>query len=131
MRNWSGSNRPPCPYPTSRSAEVRAGQGIHLYVYFDEAGIPTANHTEHAALARCILGMMSSETGFDFASQIDACGSQYVGLASEDDQVENEGLKLLKPADKGSVDLRPPGKLARSHRGRHPSPLKDSRSHRT
>jgi len=37
--------------------EVRrstGGSGLHLYVYLD--GIPTQNHTEHAALARCILG---------------------------------------------------------------------------
>jgi len=47
-----------------RYVEVRrstGGSGVHLYVYFDEAGVPTDNHTEHAALGRCILGMMSSE----------------------------------------------------------------------
>lgn len=57
--------------------EVRrstGGGGIHLYVYSADDGISTDNHTEHAALARCVLGMMSSGTGFDFASQIDACG---------------------------------------------------------
>ena len=52
--------------------EVRrstGGKGLHLYVYLD--GIPTANHTEHAALARCVLGMMSEQCGFDFASHVD------------------------------------------------------------
>ena len=83
-------------------AEVRrstGGAGIHLYVYFDDAGIPTANHTEHAALARCILGMMSSETGFDFASQIDACGHN-MWVLHRKMTVENQGLKLIKPAEK-------------------------------
>lgn len=80
--------------------EVRrstGGAGIHLYCYLDD--IPTENHTVHAALARCILGMMSSETGFDFASQIDCCGGNtwiYHRKMTQD----NEGLKLLKPAEK-------------------------------
>ena len=49
------------------------GKGLHLYVRF-EAGVPTANHTEHAALARAILGMLSAETGFDFGASVDTCG---------------------------------------------------------
>lgn len=82
--------------------EVRkstGGAGVHLYVYFDEAGIPTANHTEHAALGRCILGMLSSETGFDFASQIDSCGGN-MWFWHRKMTAENEGLKLIKPAEK-------------------------------
>ena len=85
------------PYVEVRKST--GGGGIHLYVYFDEAGIPTANHTEHAALARCILGMMSSETGFDFASQIDACGGN-MWFWHRKMTPENEGLKLIKPAEK-------------------------------
>ncbi|MCE5268050.1 MAG: AAA family ATPase [Planctomycetaceae bacterium] len=80
--------------------EVRrstGGAGVHLYVYLD--GIPTANHTEHAALARCILGMMSLETGFDFASQIDCCGGN-MWVWHRKMTESNEGLKLLKPAEK-------------------------------
>jgi hypothetical protein len=80
--------------------EVRkstGGGGIHLYVHLD--GIPTANHTEHAALSRCILGMMSSETGFDFASQIDACGGN-MWFWHRKMTAENEGLKILKKAEK-------------------------------
>ena len=82
--------------------EVRrstGGGGLHPYVYLDEAGVPTANHTEHAALARCILGMMSSETGFDFASQIDACGGN-MWIWHRKMTAQNEGLKLIKPAEK-------------------------------
>jgi len=80
--------------------EVRkstGGQGIHLYVYVDE--VPTANHTEHAALARCVLGMMSSETGFDFARQIDCCGG-VMWVWHRKITEENQGLKLLKPSEK-------------------------------
>ncbi len=85
------------PYVEVRKST--GGAGIHLYVYFDEVGVPTANHTEHSALGRCILGMMSSETGFDFASQIDACGSN-MWVWHRKMTPENEGLKLIKPADK-------------------------------
>jgi hypothetical protein len=63
-----------CALPYVEVRRSTGGGGIHLYVYLDGAGVPTANHTEHAALARCILGMMSAECGFDFASAIDACG---------------------------------------------------------
>ncbi len=80
--------------------EVRrstGGGGIHLYVYLDEAGVPTANHTEHAALARCILGMMSAEVGFDFAGAIDACG-QIMWIWHRKMSVQNHGLEIIKPA---------------------------------
>jgi len=83
--------------PCVEARKSTGGGGIHLYTYFDEEGIPTANHTEHAALARCILGMMSSETGFDFASQIDACGGN-MWFWHRKMTPENEGLKLIKPA---------------------------------
>jgi hypothetical protein len=81
--------------------EVRrstGGNGLHFYVYFNEEGIPTDNHTEHAALGRAILGMMSSATGFDFASQIDACGGN-MWIWHRKMSKENKGLALIKPAD--------------------------------
>jgi len=82
--------------------EVRrstGGSGIHLYVYFDEAGVPTANHTEHAALGRCILGMMSGQINFDFASQIDCCGG-VMWVWHRKMSAENEGLARIKAAVK-------------------------------
>jgi hypothetical protein len=82
--------------------EVRrstGGKGIHLYVHFDGEGIPTANHTEHAALARCVLAMMSSETGFDFASQIDCCGS-ILWIWHRKLNAAHQGLGLVKAAAK-------------------------------
>jgi hypothetical protein len=36
------------PYVEVRKST--GGNGLHLYVYFNEDGVPTANHTEHAAL---------------------------------------------------------------------------------
>jgi hypothetical protein len=82
--------------------EVRrstGGGGIHLYVGCDEAGIPCENHTVHAALARCVLGMMSSECNFDFASQIDCCGG-VMWIWHRKMSAENQGLTLIKAATK-------------------------------
>ncbi len=85
------------PYVEVRKST--GGNGLHLRVWFDEEGIPCANHTEHAAIARCVLGMMSSETGFDFASQIDACGGN-LWIWHRKMTTENGGLKLIKAAEK-------------------------------
>jgi len=49
-----------------------SGSGLHIYVFLDN--IPTANHNEHAALARSILGKLSALTGMDFNSKVDMCG---------------------------------------------------------
>lgn len=58
------------PWVTVRKST--SGKGLHLYVFLDS--IPTSNHTEHAALARAILGKMTALTGFDFHSKVDICG---------------------------------------------------------
>ncbi len=81
------------PYVETRKST--GGSGIHLYCYLDR--IPTANHTEHAALARCILGMMSSEAGYNFAAQIDCCGS-IMWIWHRKMAVEKQGLALEKAA---------------------------------
>lgn len=75
------------------------GQGLHLYVYFDAEGVPTANHTEHAALGRCVLGMLSSEANFDFAAAVDCCGG-VMWLWHRKMTPENRGLELTKPTTK-------------------------------
>ena len=59
----------------------------------------TENHTVHAALARCILGMMSSECNFDFASQIDCCGG-VMWVWHRKMTAENQGLARIKAATK-------------------------------
>ena len=73
------------------------GGGLHLYVYFGDDGIPTSNHTEHAALARCVLGMMSQHAGFNFASAIDCCGGN-MWVWHRDATEQNRGLSCLTPA---------------------------------
>ena len=90
-----------CALPYVEVRRSTGGTGLHLYVSL--AGIPTANHTEHAALARCILGMMSSETGFDFASQIDACGG-VMWVWHRKMTAENHGLEMVKAAKKKLSD---------------------------
>lgn len=71
------------------------GKGIHLYCYLDS--IPTATHTEHAALARAVLGKMSSDCNYDFASHVDACG-QVLWFYSRKATAENHGFEIIHPA---------------------------------
>lgn len=59
------------PWVTIRKST--SGSGLHLYVFID-SDIEVVNHTEHAALARAILGKMSAITGFNFDSKVDICG---------------------------------------------------------
>ncbi len=61
-----------CEIPWVTVRKSTSGNGLHLYVLLDS--IETANHTEHAALARSILSKMSATTGFDFNSKVDNCG---------------------------------------------------------
>jgi hypothetical protein len=58
------------PWVTVRRST--SGKGIHLYVFLD--AVETANHNEHAALGRAVLGMMSALVGFDFQGKVDICG---------------------------------------------------------
>lgn len=51
----------------------KSGKGFHLYVYF-KSPVSTENHTEHAALARAILGQLSVLTGIDFKAKSDIVG---------------------------------------------------------
>lgn len=73
------------------------GGGLHLYVYFCDDGITTNNHTEHAALARCVLGMMSKHAGFNFAAAIDCCGGN-MWVWHRDATSQNRGLAIIKEA---------------------------------
>lgn len=82
------------PWITVRKST--SGSGIHLYVFLD---VSTINHTEHAALARAILGKMSAEAGFDFASKIDVCGGN-MWVWHRKMTKENMGLQLLKQGEK-------------------------------
>jgi hypothetical protein len=73
-----------------------AGKGIHLYVFLDE--VPTNTHTEHAALARAILGKLSALTGYDYVSKVDTCGGNMWVWARK--MKGTDGLTLIK---KGSI----------------------------
>ena len=85
-----------CSIPWVTVRKSTAGQGLHLYVFLDN--VPTATHTEHAALGRSILGKMSAAVGFDFTSKVDACGgNMWVWHRKLKD---TDGLALIK---QGSV----------------------------
>lgn len=49
-----------------------SGSGLHIYVFLPE--VPTANHDEHAALGRAVLGQLSALTGIDLTASVDSCG---------------------------------------------------------
>lgn len=68
------------------------GKGLHLYVFFSP--IECKNHTEHAALARAILGHMSALTGFDFNSHVDVCGGNMWVWGRK--MLGTNGLELVK-----------------------------------
>jgi len=78
------------PWVTIRKST--SGSGLHLYVMLD--GPSTANHTEHAALARAILGKMSALTGFDFHSAVDICGGNMWVWHRK--MIGTDGLELIK-----------------------------------
>ncbi len=73
-----------------------SGSGLHLYVYL-EVPEPTKNHDEHAALGRAVLGMMSSQVGFDFEAKVDACGGNLWVWGRK--QKGTNGLTIVKHMD--------------------------------
>jgi hypothetical protein len=83
------------PWVTVRKST--SGNGLHLYVFLD--GVETANHIEHQAIGRSILGKMSALVGYDFDSKVDNCGGN---IWIWHDKFEaaggllGPGLKLLK-----------------------------------
>jgi hypothetical protein len=83
-----------CEIPWVTVRKSTSGKGLHLYVFVDVA---TENHTEHAALARSILGKLSSLTGFDFTSKVDICGGNMWVWHRK--MVGTDGLTLIKQGD--------------------------------
>lgn len=55
------------------SRKSTSGKGLHFYVYLDPP-ISTNSHTEHAALARSILGILSARIGKKLEAKVDTCG---------------------------------------------------------
>ncbi len=81
------------PYVEVRRSS--GGAGFHLYVTLDS--IPSANHTEHAQLAKAVLKKMSKDSGFDFAKHVDACGGN-CWVYHKKATAENRGFELIKGA---------------------------------
>lgn len=81
------------PWVTVRKST--SGKGLHLYVFVDD--VPTANHDEHAALARAILGTMSALVGFDFHGKADAMG--HIMWTWHRKMRGTDGLTLLKQGE--------------------------------
>lgn len=69
-----------------------SGKGLHVYVFLNP--VPTSNHTEHAALARAILGQLSALTKCDFSSKVDICGGNMWVWHRK--MAGTDGLKLIK-----------------------------------
>lgn len=78
------------PWVTMRKST--SGQGLHLYVHM--VPFPTANHLEHAAVARAILGVLSGLVGVDLSLKADACGGNMWVWHRK--MLNTDGLCLLK-----------------------------------
>ena len=83
-----------CEIPWVTVRKSTSGNGLHLYVLVDD--VPTANHTEHAALARSILSKMSAIAGFDFYSKVDNCGGNKWVWHRKYEANKEEGFKVIK-----------------------------------
>lgn len=82
------------PWITTRHST--GGVGLHLYVFLNN--VKTENHTEHAAVARSVLGRISAETGLDLQAQVDTCGgNMWVWHTKKQD---TNGLSLIKQGTK-------------------------------
>lgn len=73
-----------------------SGKGLHLYVHLEP--VTTNNHTEHAALARSILSLLSAEVGHNLNNDVDICGG--VLWVYHRKQQGTDGLSLLKEGTK-------------------------------
>jgi hypothetical protein len=89
------------PWVTVRKST--SGKGLHLYVFLEP--VPTANHNEHAALARAMLGKMSIMTKFDFQAKVDICGGNMWCWHRK--MRGTDGLQLIKQGEKLPADMIP------------------------
>lgn len=81
-----------CDVPWVTTRLSTSGNGLHLYVFLPN--VPTANHTEHAALGRSILHLLSAEVGYDFISKVDIVGGNMWVWHRK--MRGTNGLKLIK-----------------------------------
>ena len=82
-----------CNVPWVTVRRSTGGRGLHLYVHL--SGVATATHTEHAAMARAILGMLSAKTGYPLHTAVDACGAILWVWHKKYDKAAG-GLELIK-----------------------------------
>ena len=73
-----------------------SGTGLHLYVHLNSP-IKTENHTEHAAVARALLSLLSGIAGYNFSVSVDTCGG--VLWVYHRKQEGTNGLTLLKKGE--------------------------------
>lgn len=73
-----------------------SGKGIHVYIFLEP--VKTNNHTEHAALARSILTLLSKEIGQNLDNSVDTCGM--VLWIYHRKQEGTDGLSLIKQGTK-------------------------------
>lgn len=78
------------PFVTVRRST--SGKGLHLYIFLE--GVPTDNHTEHAALARSILSYIAGITGYNFTDKVDICGGNMWVWHRK--MLGTDGLKLIR-----------------------------------
>lgn len=67
-------NQRACHLDYVEAHKSKSGHGVHLWIFFKDSPV-VANHNEHAAIARALLGKMSADAEFDFQSRLDTCGS--------------------------------------------------------
>jgi hypothetical protein len=72
------------------------GSGRHLYVWFEDPPT-TANHCEHAAIARALLPVLGKEMGMDLEGDVDCFGS-IMWIYHTSATKENHGYEQIKPA---------------------------------
>jgi hypothetical protein len=77
-----------------------SGKGIHLYLFFDKP-FSTQNHSEHAALARSLLSILTVEIGFNFFASVDTCGN--ILWCYHRKQEGTNGLTCIKEGNKFSI----------------------------
>ena len=73
------------------------GKGLHLYVQL-ESPIPTADRSEHSALARAVLHKLSAQTGVPFKDKVDICGGNMF-VWHRKMSANNQGLILIKQGE--------------------------------
>ncbi len=72
-----------------------SGHGLHIVAHLD--AIATRSHTEHAALARAVLEIVSRIAGFDLQVEVDAHGA-ILWIWSRRATRENQGFASIKAA---------------------------------